>query len=99
MSWGRKEGEGHEPDTDEGRRQLTNLLRMLRSPYNVRFSLKFAKGGRAPAEAVSASGARPRPCVPAYDRAAVRGRDAGNGRNTSKDGDGSSRGAYAREQF
>jgi hypothetical protein len=75
-----------QPQT-KGRRQLTNLLRVIRSAYNVRFSLKFAKGGRAPAEAVSASGARPRPCVLAHDRVAVRDRGAGTAKETDKEVD------------
>ena len=86
------------PTRTKGRRQLTNLLGALQSPYRIRFWLKFAWGGRAPAGGPSAGGARTRPCVQAHDRAAVRDRGAGNGRNTSKDVDGSSRGAYAREQ-
>ena len=86
------------PTRTKGRRQLTNLLRALQSPYRIRFWLKFAWGGRAPAGGPSAGGARTRPCIPAHDRAAVRDGSAGYGRITTKDGDGSSRGAYARER-
>ena len=39
------------PTRTKGRRQLTNLLRALQSPYRIRFWLKFAWGGRAPAGA------------------------------------------------
>jgi len=61
-------------------------------------SLKFRDAGGTRSWHPSSLGAHPRPCVPAHDRAAVQGRGAGNGINTSKDGDGSSRGAYACEQ-
>jgi hypothetical protein len=37
------------PTRTKGRRQLTNLLGALQSPYRIRFWLKFAWGGRAPA--------------------------------------------------
>jgi hypothetical protein len=58
-------------------------------------SLKSRDAGGSGSRHPSSLGIHPRPCVPAHHRSAVRGRDAGNGSHTSKEVDGSSRGAYA----
>jgi hypothetical protein len=50
-------------------------------------SLKFRDAGGTGSRHPSSLGARPRPCVPAYDRAAVRGRGAGYGSQMSEEAD------------
>jgi hypothetical protein len=49
--------------------------------------LKFRDAGGTGSRHPSSLGARPRACVPAHDRAAVRDRDAGYGWQTSEEAD------------
>ena len=50
-------------------------------------SLKFRSAGGTGPRHPSFLGARPRPCVPAHNRATVRDRGAGYGSQTSEEGD------------